>query len=195
MPPPSCHGREARPARLPGHRPPFRSRPVSAFGGVRADGGRKRLETARCRSGTHGYGLHPIADTRYEIPVAFEATEASASEPVVLSEMVRELLGKDRGLADRCSDFSADRGLDSATLKAALWDDHGIRPLLEGRPGQMRSLVGAVPFADTGQSPSTPFPRLYRVGRALPGDGSCPFASFKLQSFSFGPGPGAFSAE
>ncbi len=80
-----------------------------------------------------GYRLHLIADTRYEIPVALEVTKASASEPVVLSEMVRELLGKDRGLADRCSDFSADRGLDSAKLKAALWDDHGIRPLIDTR--------------------------------------------------------------
>ena len=80
-----------------------------------------------------GYGLHLIADTHHEIPVAFEVTKASASESPVLSEMVRGLLAKDRDLAGRCSDFSADRGLDGGPLKKMLWDDHGVRPLIDTR--------------------------------------------------------------
>ena len=81
-----------------------------------------------------GYGLHPVADTHYEIPVAFEAAKASASESKVLSRMVRELLsGKDPELAERCSDSGADRGLDGGPLKKALWDDYGIRPLIDTR--------------------------------------------------------------
>ena len=80
-----------------------------------------------------GYGLHLIADTHYELPVAFELTKASASESPVLSEMVRGLLAKDRDLADRCSDFSADRGLDGGPLKKMLWDDYGVRPLIDTR--------------------------------------------------------------
>ena len=80
-----------------------------------------------------GYRLHLIADTHHEIPVAFEVTKASASESPVLSEMVRGLLAKDRDLAGRCSDFSADRGLDGGPLKKMLWDEHRIRPLIDTR--------------------------------------------------------------
>ena len=80
-----------------------------------------------------GYGLHLIADTHHEIPVAFEVTKASASEPVVLSGMIGKLFAEDRELAERCADFSADRGLDGAGLKKTLWDDHGIRPLIDTR--------------------------------------------------------------
>ena len=36
-------------------------------------------------------------------------------------------------MAKRCRDFSADRGLDSGPLKESLWDDYGIRPLIEPR--------------------------------------------------------------
>ena len=80
-----------------------------------------------------GYGLHLIADTQYEIPVAFEVTKASASESAVLSEAIGKLLAEDRALAGRGADFSADRGLDSAALKKTLWDEHGIRPLIDTR--------------------------------------------------------------
>ena len=81
-----------------------------------------------------GYRLHLIADTRYEIPVALEVTKASAAESPVLSRMIHELFaGQDRALAGRCADFSADRGLDGGPLKQALWDDHGIRPLIDTR--------------------------------------------------------------
>ncbi len=69
-----------------------------------------------------GYGLHLIADTDYEVPVAFEVTRASASEPKVLSGMLEELFARAPEIAGRCADFSADRGLDDARLKARLWD-------------------------------------------------------------------------
>ena len=80
-----------------------------------------------------GYGLHLIADTRYEIPVAFELTPASASEQTTLREMIRATFAETPELAARCKDFSADRGLDSAETKALLWDDYDIRPLIDTR--------------------------------------------------------------
>ncbi len=43
-----------------------------------------------------GYGLHLIADTDHEVPVAFEVTRASASEPGALSGMVEELFARRR---------------------------------------------------------------------------------------------------
>jgi hypothetical protein len=36
-------------------------------------------------------------------------------------------------LAARCRDFSADRGLDSGKLKARLWNEYRIRPLIDTR--------------------------------------------------------------
>ncbi len=80
-----------------------------------------------------GYGLHLIADTKYEIPVAVHLTPASHSEQVELRMMIRELMGETPELAERCRDFSADRGLDSGQTKALLWDEYQIRPLLDTR--------------------------------------------------------------
>jgi len=80
-----------------------------------------------------GYGLHLIADTHYEIPVAFHLTAASHSEQVELRTMLDELFEQTPELADRCADFSADRGLDCAETKAKLWDEHHIRPLIDTR--------------------------------------------------------------
>jgi hypothetical protein len=67
-----------------------------------------------------GYGLHLIAETRYEIPVPFEVTPASVSEQPTLRAMIRELFDETPELGERCRDFSADRGLDSAETKALL---------------------------------------------------------------------------
>ena len=80
-----------------------------------------------------GYGLHVIADTAYEIWIAFTVTRASRSEVKELERMVTDLFSGQPDLAERCQDFSADRGLDSGTLKARLWDDYMIRPLIDTR--------------------------------------------------------------
>ena len=80
-----------------------------------------------------GYGVHVIADTHYEIPVAFHLTPASHSEVVELDGMLDALFEQTPALTDRCEDFSADRGLDSGKLKAKLWDEHQIRPLIDIR--------------------------------------------------------------
>ncbi len=80
-----------------------------------------------------GYGLHLIADTHYEIPVAMHITPASASEQIELRAMIREAFNEIPRLMERCKDFSADRGLDSAETKTLLWDDYQIRPLIDTR--------------------------------------------------------------
>ena len=80
-----------------------------------------------------GYRVHLIADTRYEIPVACRVRRASQSEVKQLEAMTEELFEETPELAERCRDFSADRGLDSGPVKAKLWDDYGIRPLIEPR--------------------------------------------------------------
>ena len=80
-----------------------------------------------------GYGLHLIADTLYEIPVAFSVTAASASESVELGSLIQNSFEQTPALAERCEDFTADRGLDSGGIKAMLWDDYRIRPVIDIR--------------------------------------------------------------
>lgn len=80
-----------------------------------------------------GYCLHLIADTHYEIPVAVHVTPASGSEQTELRRMIEEVFKETPQLAERCDDFTADRGLDSAKTKALLWDDYRIRPVIDIR--------------------------------------------------------------
>ena len=80
-----------------------------------------------------GYCLHLIADTVYEIPVAFHVTPASGSEQIELRSMAGQTFEQTPELAKRCDDFTADRGLDSAETKALLWDDHQIKPVIDIR--------------------------------------------------------------
>ena len=80
-----------------------------------------------------GYELHIIAETKYEIPVAFSVTRASVSEVGELDRMIDGLFTQDPGLAKRCRYFSADRGLDSGALKKKLWDNHRIHPIIDNR--------------------------------------------------------------
>ena len=80
-----------------------------------------------------GYTLHLIADTQYEIPLAFHLTPASHSEQGELRKMLVEVFDETPELANRCEDFSADRGLDCAETKALLWDTYQVRPLIDTR--------------------------------------------------------------
>ena len=65
--------------------------------------------------------------------MAFEVTRASGSEAKVLPRMPEDLFGKAPEMADRCDDFSADRGLDNAPQKKRLWGKWNIRPLIDTR--------------------------------------------------------------
>lgn len=80
-----------------------------------------------------GYRLHLVADVEHELPVWFDVTKASRSEHKALAEGLDGLFGPEPGLAARCDDFVADRGLDSGPLRKRLWDEHGIRPLVDVR--------------------------------------------------------------
>ncbi len=95
-----------------------------------------------------GYGLHLIADTQHEIPVAFEVTRASAPESVELSTALKQLFADDRELAGRCADFSADKGLDGTGLRlrpasrpARWWGSGKLSRSCRAPPGRL-SLEG-----------------------------------------------------
>jgi len=80
-----------------------------------------------------GYKLHLVVDANYELPVAFEVTKASRSEIPEGKKLVNTLKQRHPGLVGRCEYLAADRGLDDTQLNRTLWDEHGIKPLIDIR--------------------------------------------------------------
>ena len=107
-----------------------------------------------------GYTLHVIADTKYEIPVAVTVTPASASEVVTLEGMLQALYTETPEMAERCRFFTADRGYDSGSLKARLWDAWRIRPIIDTRR------LWRAEKKDPGYDTSKPITRLLDPDRA-----------------------------
>lgn len=80
-----------------------------------------------------GYKLHLIVDAAYELPVAFEITKASASEMPQGRALVKDLKARHEQLVDDCQFLTADKGLDDTKLITELWDDYGIKPVIDIR--------------------------------------------------------------
>jgi len=80
-----------------------------------------------------GYKLHLIVDANYELPVAFEITKASCNEIPEGRKLVKKLKKKHPGIVGRCEYLAADKGLDDTKLNTQLWDDYGIKPLIDIR--------------------------------------------------------------
>ena len=95
-----------------------------------------------------GYKLHLLVDSSYELPLGFKLTEASASDTPELLPLVEELREKHDTVAARATELAADKAYDSAENKAELYDEHGIRPVIDNRalwkeePGKPRVLFG-----------------------------------------------------
>jgi hypothetical protein len=80
-----------------------------------------------------GYKLHLVADTNWELPAAFEVTRASASEAPEAHRLVERLEQRHPQVLDECEVFLADRGLDDGKLIERLWDDHGVKAVIDIR--------------------------------------------------------------
>jgi len=78
-----------------------------------------------------GYKLHLLVDTDYELPVAYTVTPASHAEITQAHQLIDGLRTKSSQVLDACQLFSADRGYDDVKLLVRLWDDHGIRPIID----------------------------------------------------------------
>lgn len=77
-----------------------------------------------------GYNLHLIVDTKYELPVAFSVTKASAAE----GPEAHRLLGQvEPTLLERGKYFTADRGYDDSKLILKLRDSYSIKPIIDIR--------------------------------------------------------------
>ena len=106
-----------------------------------------------------GYRVHLIADTHYEIPAAVQLREASRSEIACLRDsMLPQLFEQTPELAERCQQFTADRGLECSQLKASLYDEYEIRPLIDHK------MMWRQEKQDQNYDPKMPITRLLHDG-------------------------------
>ena len=80
-----------------------------------------------------GFTVHVIADTDYELPVAFSLTRASRNEMPVMRKLIRALDHHRPHILKQAEFFSADRGYDDGTLIEKLWEGHHIKPVVDIR--------------------------------------------------------------
>ena len=109
-----------------------RRREQDADWGVKG-GGAKNANGNRKKHSWFGFLLHLAVDTTYELPVAFEVTEASAAEQPAALRLVDQLEQRHGALLERCEHLSADKGYDDGKLIKRLWDEHEIKPVIDIR--------------------------------------------------------------
>jgi hypothetical protein len=80
-----------------------------------------------------GFKIHLIVDADYELPVAYEVTRASESDLAQAAPMIARLKEKHSELFESCETFIADKAYDDGKLIRALWDDEGIKPVIDIR--------------------------------------------------------------
>ena len=80
-----------------------------------------------------GYKLHLMVDSVYELPLAFNVDVASSSDMKNLTPLVEDFEANHKPIHDDVEECSADKGYDSAENNVALYDDHGIKPVIDKR--------------------------------------------------------------
>lgn len=69
-----------------------------------------------------GYKLHLIVDSFHELPVAYELTQASASDIKCGESLFEETAARHPEMVEECEEFSADKGYDALSFITMLWD-------------------------------------------------------------------------
>jgi len=80
-----------------------------------------------------GYKLHLVVDTKYELPLGYEVTKASASDTKRLLPMIEVIEKRHPLILERGKDLSADKGYDSERNNRVLYDKYGIKPVIDIR--------------------------------------------------------------
>ncbi len=80
-----------------------------------------------------GYKIHLLVDTTYEIPMGYRVTRASESDTKHLLPMVNEVKQKHPEVYKDIKDLLADKGYDSEENCRGLYDEHGIKPVIDIR--------------------------------------------------------------
>lgn len=80
-----------------------------------------------------GYKAHIIADSKYELPIAYEVTKASNSESKEMKKLLEKLKILNPEIIDRSEYCCLDKGYDNEALIKQLWDDYRIKPIIDIR--------------------------------------------------------------
>jgi hypothetical protein len=80
-----------------------------------------------------GYKIHLLVDTKYEMPISYEVTRASASDTKHLLPLVEEVKKKHLEIYQDIDIAEADKGYDSEENCRGLYDEHGIKPVIDIR--------------------------------------------------------------
>ena len=80
-----------------------------------------------------GYRFHIISDSKYELPVAFELTKASVAEGKEMKKLLEKLNIINPEILERCEYACFDRGYDDEDLIKKLFDDYGVKPIIDIR--------------------------------------------------------------
>jgi len=78
-----------------------------------------------------GFTLHMIADLRYELPVEWTVLPASANEMPVAHKLIDRMEEKQPERLKACEYFCGDKGYDDAKLHVKLFDQYGIKPIID----------------------------------------------------------------
>lgn len=77
-----------------------------------------------------GYKLHLLVDTTYELPVGYRITKASRPDIEEMVPMVKEAKQKH---FETIETLTGDKAYDSGPENEALYDEHGIKPVIDIR--------------------------------------------------------------
>jgi hypothetical protein len=80
-----------------------------------------------------GFKLHLIVDADYDMPIDYTVTRASASDITVGRDMLTELDENRPEILENADYWLGDRGYDDTLLITTLWNDHGIKPVIDIR--------------------------------------------------------------
>ena len=78
-----------------------------------------------------GYKVHLLVDTKYELPISYEITKASRPDIEQLMPLVKEAKRSHPGI--EIETLTGDKGYDSENKIVSLWDDYGIKPVIDIR--------------------------------------------------------------
>ena len=80
-----------------------------------------------------GFELHLLVDSAHEMPLNYKVTKASASETVELLPAVEETRERHPEVIANSQQLAADKGYDSTENNRELYDEYGIRPIIDKR--------------------------------------------------------------
>lgn len=101
---------------------------VKKYSGVRKDG--SLWEKVKR---WFGYKLHLIVDSKHELPLEYKITKASSSDVKELMPMLKKHEESHPTVSERAKVISADKGYDDTETITELYDEHGIKPVIDIR--------------------------------------------------------------